>query len=219
MGSWFNIDSPAMVFLSRMADMMLLNLLVMLLCLPIITIGPALTALHYVLLKMARKEEGYLFRPFLKSFKDNFKIATLCWLIMLALMMVFYIDLEIVNNSGLEFAGWLRTALFAVLLFGVMTGIYVFPLIARFENNIRNTFKNALYMSIINLPKTALMIVIYLIPPAMLYFSLNALPIVFLFGISVPSYMSAKLYSNTFKRFEPEEEPIDADSWTVNMEE
>jgi uncharacterized membrane protein YesL len=219
MGGFFSLDSPAMVFLSRVADLMLLNLLVMTMCIPIITIGPALTALHYVLLKMARKEEGYLFVPFLKSFKANFKIATLCWLIMLALMMVFYVDMEIINNSGLEFARWLRTALYAVLLIGVMAGIYVFPLIARFENNIRNTFKNALYMAIINLPKTALMIVIYLIPPALALLSLNTLPIVFLLGISVPSYMCAKLYSNIFKRFEPEEEPIDADSWTVNMEE
>ncbi|MDR0220271.1 MAG: DUF624 domain-containing protein [Lachnospiraceae bacterium] len=219
MGGFFSLDSPAMVFLSRVADLMLLNLLVMVMCLPVITIGPTLTAMHYVLLKMARKEEGYLFGPFMKSFKANFKIATLCWLIMLALIAVFIIDMEIINNSGLEFARWLRTALYAVLVIGVMTGIYVFPLLARFENNIRNTFKNALYMSIINLPKTALMIVIYLIPLAMLYLSLNILPIVFLLGISVPSYMCAKLYSNVFKRFEPEEEPIDADSWTVNMED
>jgi uncharacterized membrane protein YesL len=208
-----------MAFLSRMADMMLLNLLVMAMCLPIITIGPTLTALHYVLLKMARKEEGYLFRPFMKSFKANFKIATLCWLIMLALIAVFFVDMEILNNSGLEFAGWLRTALYAVLLIGAMTGVYVFPLLARFENNVRNTFKNALYISIINLPKTALMIVIYLIPPALMILNLNTLPIVFLFGISVPSYMCAKLYSKMFKRFEPEDEEAPADSWTVNMED
>jgi len=209
-----------MVFLSRLADLMILNIIIMIVCIPIITIGPALTAMHYVILKMVRKEEGYLVRPFFTSFKNNFKQATLSWLIVLVFIIIFVIDLNIINNSGLEFASWLRIILIAVGVIAAMTAIYVFPLIARFENSIRGTFKNALFMSILSLPKTATMIVIYILPIALVLLNPQVLPIIFLLGITGPGYLCAMLYSKTFKRFEPEEEVLkDADDWTVNMDE
>jgi uncharacterized membrane protein YesL len=216
---FFDLDSPLMVFLSKVADMMLINLLMMVVCLPVITIGPALTGMHYVLLKMVRKQEGYIVKPFFKSFKDNFKLATIGWLIILAFIVIFIVDLQIINYSGLEFASWLRIALYAVAVLVTMTVMYVFPLLARFENNLRNTFKNALFISIMALPKTVLMILVCIAPIALVLISINLVPIVLLLGISGPGYICAMLYSKTFKRFEPEEEIIDADSWTVELTE
>jgi uncharacterized membrane protein YesL len=219
MRSFFDLDSPLMAFLTKVADLMLLNLLVMLACIPIITIGPALTAMHYVLLKMVRKEEGYLFRQFFKSFKINFKLATISWLIVLVFIVILVIDLQIVNESGIEFASWMRIGLLAAAVLATMMGMYIFPLLARFENNLRNTFKNALFMSIMALPKTLLMILVCVAPAVLVMFSFNAIPVVLLLGISVPGYVCAMLYNKTFKRFEPEEEVIDADSWTVELPE
>ena len=63
MGKLFDLENPVMRGLSRLADMMILNLLTLLLCLPVFTAGSALTAMYYVELKWARKEEGYTVRP------------------------------------------------------------------------------------------------------------------------------------------------------------
>ena len=70
------------------------------------------------------------------------------------------------------------------------------------------TMKNALFMAILSFPKTVLMMVVYLLPLAIAYFVVAAVPVVFLFGLSAPSYAAAMLYNGTFKRFEPEEEAI-----------
>ena len=51
MGKLFNIDSPVMRFLGKVADLMILNLVTLLCCIPVVTIGASLTAMHYVLLK------------------------------------------------------------------------------------------------------------------------------------------------------------------------
>lgn len=217
MGRFFNIDSPVMAGLSRVADLMLLNLLVMVMCIPVITIGPTLTAMHFVLLKMVRKEEGYILAPFFKSFKENFKQAAICGLIMILFIIVFIVDLQIINNSGLDIANWLRTALLACGVIALMMGMYIFPLIARFSNNIRSTFKNALFISILNLPKTVLMVVVCVLPVILVDLSINMYPIAFLLGITGPGYICAMLYSKAFKRFEPEAEPVDADSWSIDM--
>lgn len=208
MGRLFNIDSPVMRFLGRVADLMILNLVTLVCCIPIITIGASLTAMHYVLLKMVRNEECYIVRSFFKSFKANFKQATVIWLIVLLVIAVFAADLMIINNTSLEFPSALKVVLFALCMVAYMMICYVFPVLSRFDNTVPKTMKNALFMSILSFPKTVLMMVVYLLPLAIIYYFLMALPIVFLFGISAPAYVAALLYSGTFKRFEPEEEPV-----------
>ena len=42
MGRLFNLDSPLMVFLSKVADLMILNIITLFLCIPIITAGDAM---------------------------------------------------------------------------------------------------------------------------------------------------------------------------------
>ena len=83
--SIFEEGSPFIRFLNRMADLLIINLLTLLMCVPVITAGASLTAMHYVLLKMARDEEGYIVRSYFKSFKENFLQATGMWLIFLVL--------------------------------------------------------------------------------------------------------------------------------------
>ena len=99
MGKIFDLDSPVMRFLSRMADLMILNLLMTVCCLPVFTIGAANTAMHYVMLKMVRGEEGYIVKDFFKSFKMNFKQATVIWLIMILFILVFAGDYIIMTFS------------------------------------------------------------------------------------------------------------------------
>ena len=66
---FFNLDSPLMKFLSRMTDILWLNILTVVCSIPIVTAGASFTALHYVCLKMVRDEEGYITKDFFKSFK------------------------------------------------------------------------------------------------------------------------------------------------------
>lgn len=217
MGRIFNLDSPLFSFLSKLADLIYLNILTMICCIPVFTIGASMTALNYVVLKIVRDEEGYITRAYFKSFKQNFKQATIIWLILLCVIGVLAGDAFIMRYAAIEFPSWLRMVLTVMgfsLLFAVM---HVFPVLARFENSIKHTFKNSLFMGILSFPKTLLMVVCWILPIVILIFFLQALPVVFALGISGPAYLCALLYNKTFKRFEPEEK--DADEWTVAPEE
>ena len=219
MGRFFDLESPVMRFLNRVADLMILNLVMIVCCLPIITIGASVTAMHYVVLKMIRVEDGYLIRGFFKSFKENFKQATLIWLMMLVVIVIYVGDALIFSFSGLTFPKPMVIAVIAVGIIIYMIAMYIFPLLARFENSIRNTIKNAALIAIGNLPKTILMAVLYVLPLVISYFSSYAILFVFLFGISVPAYGAAWLYSNIFKKFEPEVEMVSDMDFTVDMGE
>lgn len=220
MGKIFDMDSPFMRVLNRVGDLMILNFLMIICCIPIITAGAAFTAIHYVLLKIIRGEEGYLFRGFFKSFKVNFKQATLIWLMMLVVVAVYVGDCLIFNYSGMEFPKVVMIAVVAVAVLLLMMAVYVFPLQARFENSIKNTLKNALILAFANLPKTILMMVCYAIPLVIGYFSDYALIFIFMFGISAPAYAATYLYSGIFKKLEPESEEIASDlDFSLKIEE
>lgn len=206
MNKIFDFDSPVMKFLSRMGDLMILNFVVLLCCLPIITIGASVTAMHYVMLKLVRGEEGYILKDYFKSFKLNFRQATVIWLIMLVFIAVFVGDYIIFHFSVIEFPKVLIILVLAIALLLFMLSTYIFPVLSRFDNTIKNTIKNGCIMSLLAIPKAILMVLLTISPIIILWFIPQAAVLVFIFGISLPAYLSAMLYSGTFKRFEPEVE-------------
>lgn len=174
-----------------------------------------MTALHYVVLKMVRDEESYIVRSYFKSFKQNFKQATIIWLILLLVGAVLIGDLFILSFSTIRFSNWIRIALFTVIIIVLLATMHLFPVLSRFDNTIKNTFKNSFFMGILTLPKTILMLLCWVAPLVIAAFIVQATPIVFMLGISAPAYLCAKLYNKTFKRFEPEEEIVGDDEWTI----
>lgn len=199
---FLNYDSPLMQGLGKMADLMWLNILTLICCVPVVTIGASLTAMNYMALKIARNEECYITRGFFKSFKENFRQATLIWLIFFVLILILLGDFFIMRNSGMEFNVIFRGILFAFTLLTIFTGMYVFPVLAKFENTIFRTIKNAFLMSLMQFPKTILMIILYLIPVIIFFFVMQLLPISLLFGLSVPAWCAAKLYNKLFRKLE-----------------
>lgn len=218
MGKFFDMDSPIMRFLGRMADMIILNIIMMICCIPVITVGAACTAMHYVLLKMVRNEEGYLVRGFFKSFVQNFKQATLIWIFMLLILIVFVGDWIVFSASAGTFPKALVIGVIAVAIVVLMVAMYVFPLLARFDNTIKNTIYNAALLAVGNLPKTVLMALIYAAPLVIAYFSAFSYIFIFMFGISLPAYGAALLYSGIFKKLEPQVEQVSDMEFTVNVE-
>lgn len=201
MGKFFNLDSPFMQFLNKVADLMWLNVLTLICCIPIFTIGASLTAAHYAALKMRRNEEGYVTREFFKSFKMNFKQATLIWLMALVMIFVLACDFYIMSNSeGISY--WIRVIIMAAGVLLIFTLTWVFAMQARFTNTIKGTIKNAFALSILKFPRTILMIIVNLIPTAVFLLDMRTFPVVLFFGITVPIYVNAMLYNKVFKGLE-----------------
>ncbi len=198
----FDLDSPLMNVLNKMADLMWLNILTLICCIPIITAGAAFTSMHYVALKIVRNEESYITRSFFKSFKTNFRQATLIWLMLLAVAAVLGGDYYIITKSGIQFSQVLIVLIMAAAVLVICTALYVFPVLARFDNTIMGTIRNAFIMSILQLPKTVVMLVMAFFPLIIYLVSLRLIPIIFLFGFSLPAYASAMLYNKFFQKLE-----------------
>ncbi len=209
MSHLFDQDNPVMAFLGRVGDLVWLNILTILCCIPVITIGAALTALYYVSIKMVRNEEGYLTKSYFKSFKENFAQATVLWILMLLLFGVAGADFYYISMLGSSAAFVMRIVVCAVFFFFLCSSIYWFPLLSKFENSIKNTVKNACLVGISHFPKTFCILVLYIFfVTAYVLFWIRMIPLIFLVGISLPVYLSSYLFSGIFKKLEPKEEEI-----------
>ncbi len=207
MKSLFNLDSPVMAFLSRVGDLIWLNVLTILCCIPVVTAGAALTALHYVCIKMARNEEGYLTKSYFRSFRQNFRQATILWILLLLILAVAWGDFYFIAMMDGGLADVMRIGLCAIFFFFLCGGIYWFPLLSRFDNTIRNTVKNACLLGILHFPKTLCILVVYgAFAAAYVVFVFRLLPVIFLVGVSLPVYASSCLISGIFKKLEPASE-------------
>lgn len=224
MSGFFNIDSPIMRFLSRVCDLMILNVLCIVCCLPIVTAGASITALYTITMKMVRGEESYIFKGFFKAFKENFKQSTIIWLIMAVLGIFIFVDYQAASLLPENVRNIFRIFIGALIIFYAMILSYVFPYTARFANNIKNIFKNSLLIAILNLPWTILIVVI----PAALGFAtfLTTRTLVYgsmlwmLMGFAVVAYVESMMFRKIFAKYEPptEEEISDPDAYTVPEE-
>ena len=131
MGRIFDMDNKFFRFMSKVADLCILNIICVVCCIPVITAGASITAMYYVTLKMVRNEEAYILRSFFKSFKQNFKQATIINLIMLLIGVVLYVDLN-VSKAMQGGAGQIFQIIFmAFVLIYFILFLYVYPVLAK----------------------------------------------------------------------------------------
>lgn len=204
--SIFNPSNKFSRILSRIFDLMALNIVFILMCIPVITIGANITAMYYVTLRMVRKEDSYTLRSYWKAFKENFKQATAIWLILVFAVFSFAADIFLCTHLFPASLAWICYVFYGLILFVILTALYVFPAQARFANPVKRTLINAMFFTFRHLPSTAAMLAIIIIPPLLV---LQAPDIVFfyyvpyclLLGFSLAAYLNSILLHRIFQKY------------------
>ncbi len=198
----FDHDSGVMRFLGRATDLALLGVVTLVFCLPIFTIGASITATHYVCLRMKRGTEGYVIPNFWKSFKENFKQSTGIWLIMSLITGMSAFGIFVMIQTGGTFNSIVAGVLIVGCLSCIFTTLWVYPMQAKFVNPVKVTIRNAFFFSIRYFLRTLYMIMVSLLPVVTLVAGWRVIPIVILYGISLPIYFSAMTYDKIFADIE-----------------
>ena len=203
MKRFLSSESRLSRIMSAAWNLMVLNLLTLLTCMPLITVGASLSAMYYVLIRMIRKEEGYLVRDFFRAFRSNFVQATILWLMAAALIVSFRADLFIIQENSQILGTPVRVAVYTVAVICFMIWQFVFPLQAHFDNPVLVTLKNAIILAVSRFfPATLVMSAVWVVPWALFRFSMMAFPLLLMFGISLPGFVCAKMADRVFKPFE-----------------
>lgn len=203
----FSPDSRFMRAMSMLGDLLLLNLVFLICCVPVVTIGASLTALDTVAFRMARGAEGSVLSLFFRAFRQNFRRATGLWLLLLAAGGVAVLDIWLFA----AFSGALRLIEIPFVLLLIVTLFaagYAFPLLSQFENTVKETLKNALALSLGYLPRTLVLTALNVFPAAVLLFDvylfLNAGFIWVFLWFSAAAFFRAKLLKKVFAPYREE---------------
>lgn len=209
----FRSDSPIMKALTIAADLLILNLLTMVLCIPIITMGPAVIAMNDIVIHIVRGEEGYTVKPYFQSFKANFKQGMILGLILVAAAGILYLD----YLAAQMYIPIMRAPIIAIGVIILAIAFYTFGMLARYENTLRGTIKNAAMLAVGNFPRTLFMVIcavgLWLI---CIHFYQFGIPILLLFGLSLPCYVNILLLNGVFRKLDGEEDQEDEEEGEAN---
>ncbi len=189
--SWFNRG------LSRLFDILLLGIVTTALCIPVITIGAAITANMDIMLRIALKKEDKIMKGYFQAFGKNFLKATLIWLIYLVIGALVGGAAAITLGGFLSMDSTVRVimavlSIIMVILYGISI-CYVFALQARYENKIFTTMLNSILIAISNFPQSALMLGLTAGLAVLGYFFVGLIPLFVVIEFSLVTYISGKL--------------------------
>ena len=195
----FDMDNPLMQILAVAADLLVLNLLTILCSLPILTAGAALAALCDQTALRVRGEDPGLLKSYFRSFAAYWKKGTLLWLLLLAAAGLLYFD----YLAALVYAPLLRYPVAAIAVLVMATAKYAFPLLTRFDGRLFPGIKNAAVMMVAYFPRTLGMVVFAVVfwMLAIRYYQYGV-PLLLLFGLSLPCYVNALLLRRVFDQME-----------------
>ena len=211
MDRFFSMDNKFFTFMGKVADLCILNIVCLICCIPIVTAGASITAMFYVTMKMVKNEESYIIKSFFKSFRQNFKQATVINLIMLAVAAILYVDLRIVNQMGQPVSQIMHVIFLAFTVLYAMVFMYIYPVLAKFYNSTRNTFINAVLMSVRHLPYTVMMALVCACPVVLIFFAptfrvqSTIFVICLVIGGAVVAYCNSFFLVKIFEKYIPED--------------
>ena len=198
----FDPDNKFNVFMSRVGDLLLLNILFILTSLPIITMGAAWTALYTVCFRFNTEREEGTVHSYLKAFKENFRQSTAAWLVLLVVLgLSLYSLLFFLHITGPMHFFWFISGI--GLSLAVLVFCSIFPLMSQFDNTLGQTFKNALILGVAYLPRFLLLALIFIFPFALflldLYIFMRVGFIFLLLHFAFTAYVGSRILRKPFQ--------------------
>lgn len=208
----FSYDSKFSQIMLKLCYGCYLNLLWLVCSLPVFTAGAATAALYDVTLRLAREEEPPVTTRFFKAFRENFRQATILWLILLGIGALLGADGYILYHLYKSTAGMVSVIctlglalIIAAAIAYVIVLIYVFPLVASVKNTNFAMLKNALLIGIHYLFCTILVFAIHF---AMFFAVVAVFTPLIVFGEGLCALLSSYLLGKVIRAcsYDPAEE-------------
>lgn len=217
--SMFNQDSGFVKFVNRALDVIYINILWLVFSLPVITMGAATSAAFYVTLKMVDDEEGYIFPTFWKGFKSNFKQSTIMWCITAPCLYLGWLMWQYIIKGDAGALVIIGAIVYSAIV--IVTNIYTYPLMARYENSLKQTVKNSFGICMQYFTKTLFMIFIIAIEIGVFviltYITKWALFAALLFGVEFVIYTISGMCKPIFIKIENTNPTNDDETGTINQ--
>ena len=207
----FDLENPVFQLISRLMDLAVLGLICIVCCVPVVTVGPAVTALFKAVYDLTIERGSGIVRTYFRAFRDNFKQAAIVGIAMLVVFAALVCDFMLLR---LYFAGTAYQALLVlivILAFLVLSlTAYLFPLISRYNNTLSEHLRNAAILMILHFPKTICTVFVHLLPLLMFFlrpeFMLQTLVVWLFLAPGLIAQADSYILMPVFKKLEKKED-------------
>lgn len=155
--------------LATVTNLVALNILWLICCLPLITVGAATSAMYYTVFGYLTEDGDEILRPFFRSFRNNFRQSLMLWLPQALVMAVLFLDGVFLAANGGNGAAWFLLAGIVTVVCGV--NAYVYPMLARFEMENKAILRSSFSLFLLHIPSTLIMVALNTMPAALMVFA------------------------------------------------
>lgn len=190
-----------------------------LLCIPVITVGPAQAGFTYVLRNYAREEHAFIWWDFkenaIRNLKESLIISVIgfFFIIIMGIAINFYFSFEKMNILTSLALGLLSMT----FLIFTMMHMYIYPMLVTFKLTVKQIYKNAFVFAIIKfLPNLGILVLCLIIILISFYYTVIGivlLPLITLslIGLITNFYVYPKLHKYMIDKIEEEDDDDDED--------
>lgn len=213
-------ESKPVVYMSKFIDIIILNVIFLLSCIPVFTAGAAWTAMYYTCVKVIRRDRGKVWQEYIKSFKSNLKTAVGIWLPLVVLEGILgFVPYRLLTHGHSSFSAAAIGIAMAFFLFVLAVMIYSFAVLSRFTVNAAGAVKNAVIMSIQHGGESIYMLVLTLGMATLVMMGWKFLPVILLVMPSVYMLLISLIMEKILIQYTPEEEKNTSEDQEMDPED
>ncbi|MFS9181435.1 DUF624 domain-containing protein [Streptococcus timonensis] len=204
----FDTDNFLMRFSEKVLDIVTVNLLFVVSCLPIVTIGIAKISLYQTIFEIKNSRRVPVFKTYIRAFKQNLKLGLQLGLLELGIVLISVLDLYLFwGQEGLAFQ-LLKVICLGILIFLTLVMLASYPIAARYELAWKEVLQKGLLLVSFNFPWFFLMLAILFLIAMVLYLSAFTLLLggsaFLLFGFGLLAFLQAVLMEKLFAKYQAE---------------
>ena len=202
----FDTDNFLMRFCEKVLDIVTVNLLFVVSCLPIVTIGVAKISLYQTIFEVKSSRRVPVFKTYMRAFKQNLKLGLQLGLLELGIFLISVVDLSLFwRQTGLGFQ-LIKAICLGILIFLTLVMLASYPIAARYDLTWKEVLQKGLLLVSFNFVWFFLMLAIILLIMMLLY--LSGFPLVLggsaflLFGFGLLAFCQAGLMEKLFAKYQ-----------------
>ena len=202
----FDTDNFLMRFCEKVLDIVTVNLLFVVSCLPILTIGVAKISLYQTIFEVKRSRRIPVFKIYIRAFKQNLKLGFQLGLLELGIFLISVVDLSLFwSQTGVTFQ-LIKAICLGILIFLTLVMLASYPIAARYQLTWKEVLQKGLLLVSFNFVWFFLMLAIILLIIMLLYLSGFTLVLggsaFLLFGFGLLAFCQAGLMEKLFAKYQ-----------------
>jgi uncharacterized membrane protein YesL len=190
------LNSRVYHWLTVATDLLLLNVIWIICCLPIITIFPATAALFGTVRQWKIKQDTGVFKIYFKKFRENFKSSFLIGFLWIFVAFILYVDFQYIKTVGSTMQLVLLPLFLLLGLVFTFVTVYMFPVMVHYHTSVKNIIKNSFFLSVGNLFTTIFSLLVI----ALFGFTIVVVPILGSILCGILAYILYGICHRTFEK-------------------